>query len=148
MFKAYKDLRKEFFSFMEDLDIRFDGIISRLNKLEGNRMKGLVKCDKCKCLLEKQDAFKGESTIEKEEGNRGCGYIGDYLARSLELKEKIVKHYFCQRCKPVDLLTVDPVSCFRCKDCGCEGTYNSDGDFICPRFCQNDLLKVGDLAKK
>ena len=58
------------------------------------KLKNIVTCEKCKCLLNKEDAYRGKSIIkEKEEFLCGMGvYKTEYIHTP----------YYCLNCIPVE----------------------------------------------
>ena len=61
------------------------GLIARTIERERSR---IVKCEKCKCLIFKEDAIKGKDEIRKT---------------FLSLKKYIYTPYYCHRCVPKKL---------------------------------------------
>lgn len=73
-------------------------LIKRIERLEEcsheHNKRELVKCDKCKCLIEKADVIKGKSKIVKKRVSKDIGIAINYWD-----EETIVKTYYCHRCK-------------------------------------------------
>ena len=73
-----------------------DTLATRLNDFEDKLSfhSYTVSCGTCKCLINKTDAFRGESTVElcypKALNGTFCGTP----------IETIIEHYFCLKCKP------------------------------------------------
>ena len=65
-----------------------------------NNQPELVKCDKCKCLLYKKDAIRGESRIVKKV-NWGTVEMDANGYLNL-VKEEIEQVYYCHKCKGKD----------------------------------------------
>ena len=96
---------KQFTKDMNKRQVKFDAEMDRINKQNTGRFASkpkfedtLVKCDKCKYLLEKQDAYRGESTVENQVTVKELGLYGDCF-KSYSTDERIVEHFYCQRCK-------------------------------------------------
>ena len=70
---------------IEDWENPFNYLVARF----GN----LVKCDVCGCLLEKQDAIRGKSTVEEIISNP---FSHRELNHPPSLVEIIVEHYYCK----------------------------------------------------
>jgi len=81
-------LRKRLFgSQYKSLNVfKGEGLIIRLIQKERDR---IVKCEKCKCYVSREDAIKGEPEI-RDIGVKGC-------------YEVIYTPYYCHRCVPKKL---------------------------------------------
>jgi hypothetical protein len=60
------------------------------------KFDNLVKCDVCGCLLEKQDAIRGKSTVEEVYYMYGINYWVSPQRPMKPQDEIIVKHYYCK----------------------------------------------------
>ena len=99
-----KKLRQRLFGKnYKTLDLyKSEGLIAKVIKIvkaieEEN--KRIVKCEKCKCLIFKEDAIKGKKEIRKR---IEVAEITNILYRDIE-KDYIYTPYYCHRCTPKKL---------------------------------------------
>jgi len=69
--------------------------LNRINALEFRNDNLIVDCETCKCLIKKENAFRGKSIIKKK---RGLYIIIDHEEPPSE--EYVHERYYCHRCKP------------------------------------------------
>ena len=132
--------------------------------------ENLVECEVCGCLLKKETARKGESTIKQQmrpsdsqpwqDEDKWHPYVSK---KGWQKKEVIVEHYFCKLCYEVDdeeqvetgtdCFTCDPcVECVPTPNCPDEQLKRAQRDYFLGQAellrAQAESVKVDTKAKK
>lgn len=74
--------------------------IKRIELKIGGYIDSFISCEICGCTVNKCNAVKGKSTIERNYKYYSRPFTWSFLRDKEEKSEEIREHYFCKKCAP------------------------------------------------